>query len=441
MRFSDISIRTKAYSFFVSLFVISSFNFALMIYLETQSQKDFYWVDHTHEVIEMSNVLLVNLVDAETGQRGYLLASKSNYLDPHYSGIVNARKLLKELQSKIDQDPLQQEQLTRIEQLVERKFDELQTTIDLHRQGKPKEALDLLLSDLGKSLMSDIRIELAAFKQAEEALLQQRRSSFISIQNYILNVFIVEMIVFSIALIILGLIVSRTILTPLNTLYKAAKAFKTHGKFEPVVMTNKDEIGLLANALNTMGSNVIKLLADLEKTAKQAVIERDIAIEQAISDPLTGLSNRRFMEVELEQLMLSSRRYGHNLSIIMFDIDHFKKVNDTFGHPVGDIVLQKIGDIVKQKQRGGDLAIRYGGEEFMMVLTHTTMEGAQIKAEALRQKLEETTFPQLNNKPVTISLGVAQLKDSDTSITQLIYRADEALYDAKHSGRNCWKAH
>ena len=288
MRFSDISIRTKAYSFFVSLFVISSFNFALMIYLETQSEKDFYWVNHTHEVIEMSDVLMVNLVNAETGQRGYLLTSKSNYLDPHYSGIVNARNLIEELKIKINDDPLQQERLARIEQLVVTKFDELQTTIDLHRQGKSQEALDLVLSDLGKSLMSDIRIELAAFKQAEEVMLNEQRSHLISVRSDILNVFIAEVIIFSIALIILGLIVSRTILTPLSVLYEAAKAFKTNGKYEPVVMNNKDEIGLLANALNTMGSKVIKLLSDLDKTAKDAVIERDIAIEQAISDPLTG---------------------------------------------------------------------------------------------------------------------------------------------------------
>lgn len=441
MRLSDISIRTKAYSFFIFLFVISTFNFALMIYLETQSQKDFYWVNHTHEVIDLSDVLLVNLVNAETGQRGYLLTAKSGYLDPHYSGIVNARKIIEKLKSKIDEAPEQQQRLARIEQLTIKKFEELQETIDLSRQGKQEEAMELVLSDLGKSLMQEIRIELAAFKEAEEALLQQRRSSFISVRNDVLNVFIAEVIVFSITLIILAFIISRTILTPLNTLYKAAKAFKTNGKFEPVAITNKDEIGLLAHALNTMGSNVVELLADLDKTAKQAVIERDIAIEQAISDPLTGLSNRRFMEVELEQLMQSSKRYGHKLSIIMFDIDHFKKVNDTFGHPVGDIVLQEIGAIVKQKLRGGDLAIRYGGEEFMMVLTHTSIEGAEIKAEALRQKLEETIFPQLNHTAVTISLGITQLKDSDQTITQMILRADEALYEAKNSGRNCWKSH
>jgi diguanylate cyclase (GGDEF)-like protein len=125
----------------------------------------------------------------------------------------------------------------------------------------------------------------------------------------------------------------------------------------------------------------------------------------------------------------------------MFDIDHFKQINDTFGHPVGDVVLQALGKLVKQETRGGDLSIRYGGEEFMLVLTHTNIDGAQIKAESLRREVEKTDFPELNGESVTVSLGITQLKTDDQSISQLIHRADDALYEAKHSGRNCWKTH
>lgn len=441
MRFPDISIRSRAYALFATLFFASAFNFGLMIYLESVSKEDFYWVNQTREDIEMSATLLTYLTDAETGQRGFLLTSKSEYLDPHYTGVIKSRDLLAQLKEKNFEHPIQLERLANIESLVDAKFVELQQTIDLNRIGKKEEALDIVMSDLGQALMDEMRRELEAFKLEEEQLLFERRTRFTSIRNTIQTIFIIEVSVFTLVLIFLGIVVSQTILKPLSMLQETAKTFKETGYFEPVDIKSKDEIGSLAQALNTMGQKVTELLVDLDSTAKQAMIERDIAIEQAISDPLTGLSNRRFMEVELESLMLSSHRYEHALSIIMFDIDHFKQINDTFGHPVGDVVLQALGKLVKQETRGGDLSIRYGGEEFMLVLTHTNIDGAQIKAESLRREVEKTHFPELNGESVTVSLGITQLKTDDQSISQLIHRADDALYEAKHSGRNCWKTH
>jgi CHASE3 domain sensor protein len=265
----------------------------------------------------MSATLLTYLTDAETGQRGFLLTSKSAYLDPHYTGVIKSRDLLAQLKEKNFEHPIQLERLANIESLVDAKFVELQQTIDLHRIGKKEEALDIVMSDLGQALMDEMRRELEAFKLEEEQLLFERRTRFTSIRNTIQTIFIIEVSVFTLVLIFLGIVVSQTILKPLSMLQETAKTFKETGYFEPVDIKSKDEIGSLAQALNTMGQKVTELLVDLDSTAIQAMIERDIAIEQAISDPLTGLSNRRFMEVELESLMLSSHRYEHALSIIL----------------------------------------------------------------------------------------------------------------------------
>lgn len=439
MFLSDISLRSKAYIFFASLFLVSSFNFGMMIYLESESKKDFKWVDHTHEVIELSVTLLVYLVDAETGQRGYLLTSKPDYLEPHYAGVAKSRKVLEQLKIKTSDNPEQQVRLSRIEGLVDKKFSELKHTIDLHKVGKEDEALTIVKSDIGKNFMDDIRLEIEAFNLEEERLLYKRHKVFSTLQDNIRIIFIVEFFLFIFVLLFLGWAVSRTVITPVRKLHKSAQAFHKEGEFASVDINSKDEIGLLASAFNAMGEKVISLLEELDKTAKQAAKERDIALEQAISDPLTGLSNRRFMEVQLDKLMVSSQRYKHDLSVIMFDIDHFKQVNDTYGHLVGDVVLQKIGQLIKSESRGGDLSIRYGGEEFMLVLTHTSIKGAEKKAETLKSHLSTMEIPELRGNYITISMGVTQLKTDDSSVSQLIHRADQALYTAKNGGRDSIK--
>jgi diguanylate cyclase (GGDEF)-like protein len=170
----------------------------------------------------------------------------------------------------------------------------------------------------------------------------------------------------------------------------------------------------------------------IEKTEKQ----RDQALFESISDPLTGLSNRKFMEVELKKLMLSSKRYETALSIIILDLDHFKKINDTYGHVIGDLVLKKISELIKRTMRASDLTIRYGGEEFIIVMDHTASDEAMIKAETLREDVESLEIEELEGNSVTISLGVTQLCKEDDSINSFVARADEALYKAKTSGRN-----
>lgn len=440
MRLSNLSIRSKVYGFFLVLFLLSAVSFSLIIFLEEESDENYYWVNHTHEVIEMTTTLLVRLVDAETGQRGYLLTSNLQYLEPHYSGVKESLALIERLKFKTRDNPNQTQRLVVIKDLVDQKFAELQETIVLNQNGQRAKSLAIVRSNLGKELMGQIRKEVTAFNQEETELLAERRKRFNGIRDQIQYMFILEFVVFALILVLLYGIVAKLVLSPLSELYRSAKTFQQEGQFIPVEITNKDEIGLFAKAFNTMGRKVVSLLADSEKAAKDAVKERDKALEQAILDPLTGLSNRRFMEVELEKLMHSSLRYKHELSVIMFDIDHFKRVNDNYGHPVGDIVLQRIGKIVKQQTRGGDLAIRYGGEEFILVLTHTAMSGAEIKAEAIREMVAATQIDELEGESVTVSLGVTQLRESDLSISQLIYRADNALYEAKNSGRNQWKS-
>ncbi|MDD3506525.1 MAG: GGDEF domain-containing protein, partial [Sulfurimonas sp.] len=153
----------------------------------------------------------------------------------------------------------------------------------------------------------------------------------------------------------------------------------------------------------------------------------------ATIDKLTGIYNRRrideFMLIEIE----IAKRHSQNLSIILIDIDHFKLVNDTYGHQIGDIVLKKTTEIISQNLRKSDIFGRWGGEEFLIICPHTNEDEALILAQKLRVAIESHRFETVGEK--TICLGIAQLKDGDTDKT-LMQKVDNALYSAKNGGRN-----
>jgi diguanylate cyclase (GGDEF)-like protein/PAS domain S-box-containing protein len=159
---------------------------------------------------------------------------------------------------------------------------------------------------------------------------------------------------------------------------------------------------------------------------------------QSITDPLTNIYNRRFFMQMLEQEMERTRRYGKPFSVIMFDLDHFKSVNDRFGHAAGDMVLKSVADMIKGRIRKTDYFARWGGEEFIILLPETSVEDAAGLAEELREQLSSMTLPEVGR--VTASFGVAGYRTSDT-IDTILMRADSMLYEAKDAGRNCVKSH
>lgn len=162
------------------------------------------------------------------------------------------------------------------------------------------------------------------------------------------------------------------------------------------------------------------------------------------TDPLTGLSNRRFLDSRLDEELERCRRYERPCSVIMLDLDHFKRINDTHGHEAGDTVLSELGDILKIHFRNNDVVARYGGEEFVMVLVETTELEAVNAAERLRSEIEAHSFSICGKDgvsrkclPVTASIGVAGYSITrDSGPSDLIRRADRAMYTAKKGGRN-----
>ena len=155
--------------------------------------------------------------------------------------------------------------------------------------------------------------------------------------------------------------------------------------------------------------------------------------ENALTDELTRLPNRRALAQRFLQEMQRARRHRKSIAFLMIDIDHFKQVNDTYGHLSGDAVLAELAQILVTGARESDVCARYGGEEFALILHETTEPGARTLAERIRAKVAAATFP--GGQKLTISVGVAAT-DEPALFTQLIDRADQALYAAKQAGRN-----
>lgn len=159
---------------------------------------------------------------------------------------------------------------------------------------------------------------------------------------------------------------------------------------------------------------------------------------QSIRDPLTGLFNRRYLEVSLERELARANRHSQSMAILMLDLDHFKRFNDSWGHDAGDAVLVQFADVLKRNTRAEDIACRYGGEEFTVILLETDADTARKRAEQIRIATAQMTLEH-RQQPldrITVSIGIALFPQDARSSDDLLRRADSALYRAKHAGRN-----
>lgn len=182
---------------------------------------------------------------------------------------------------------------------------------------------------------------------------------------------------------------------------------------------------------------VIYDVTDVAINKRQLEFSNDKLQELSRTDRLTGLANRGYWEERLTEEFARHQRYGGRLALMMLDIDHFKRINDTYGHAVGDQAIKALAGVIKTHVRNADIAGRYGGEEFGVVLLDTAVEGARLLAERLREAVEAMRLDVLGT-PVafTISIGITDLSVPLGNHEQMIQQADRALYESKHGGRN-----
>ena len=209
------------------------------------------------------------------------------------------------------------------------------------------------------------------------------------------------------------------------------------------LMIEKEIVGLLN--INDVGQDsfdvgdldfILNLSEFIAMSISNAVLYEQ-ANKLAVTDGLTGISNRQSVEKSLQIEFERSKRYNSPLSLILLDVDHFKDVNDTYGHQKGDEILIAFASLLKKACRANDIAARYGGEEFLMILPQSNAQGAFKIAERVREEMMKISFTgNESNFAVTVSCGVAEFNKDYESINKLITVADRALYEAKNGGRN-----
>lgn len=208
------------------------------------------------------------------------------------------------------------------------------------------------------------------------------------------------------------------------------------------LVTRKDEIGTLMQSFAHMLEKIEEQTAEINSYAsrldaayKELEITNARLKETSFKDEVTGLYNRRFFSVRLEEELQRHRRFHHPVSVVLIDLDGFKRVNDELGHAVGDETLRDVAQILVKHSRGINVVARYGGDEFAVLLVETSKSGARLYADRIRQVI--STYPFSHGKPITASFGIASLPDDEAATSEdLVRAADEALYAAKRAGKN-----
>ncbi len=224
---------------------------------------------------------------------------------------------------------------------------------------------------------------------------------------------------------VVGFILSFNISKPLQNLLQGVRKVTSGQLNVELPVESGDEIGYLTHEFNTM-------IAKLKENQERLVTE-------TITDSLTGLYNLRYFQNQIKNEITRSHRYKHTFVLLILDIDHFKKFNDANGHPLGNVLLKQMANMLKEALRQDSLVARYGGEEFVIILSETPPEGGKAVAERLRKQIEQAVFPGQDKMPeerITVSIGGATFPKDASMAEQLIEKADKALYAAKNAGRN-----
>lgn len=239
-----------------------------------------------------------------------------------------------------------------------------------------------------------------------------------------------------------SLLVTRYIVGPLNELARTASALANGAMDARVPVRSHSEIGQLGRAFNTMANRVtqaqmelLQLAAELEVRVEERTHELQ---DLASKDPLTGLYNRRHFGEVMRRQFAAAERYGSDLTCLMFDLDHFKKINDCYGHAAGDAVLIILAQSIRSQLRTADVPARFGGDEFILLLPQTPAPAATRLASRIIAEFGERVRQKFPDLPATLSVGLASLRTTDMpSAEAVIKEADLALYAAKAQGRNC----
>ena len=423
-----MSIRLKLSMLLMVLFIAAVGNILFIYIMEKNGEEKIYWAIHAHQLIAQSGDFLAAMVDAETGQRGYLLTKDTEYLEPYYTGVSEAKRHLDDLVSKTDDEPDQQKRLENVRSLMEKKFDELALTIEVAQEKSDEsigKALAIVKNDSGKQYMDAIRFEMLAFKNAELLLLEQRKGEFRENRAFINALVLFELMFFIFMSVVTGLFIKNKLYQPLNILIEGTAKMEKGEKQEVSDLLPEDEMGYLLSRFYRMSEAVHT--------------KTEVLSYEASHDSLTGLKNRTGLKRDLEEAV-AELSDDEKIAVLFADLNKFKQLNDTLGHDVGDAILVETAIRLNNSVRLYDAVYRLGGDEFVVVIRGITeVSQAKLVVEKMIKKLDEPFVFQGHTINISISLGVAISPDHSTDSDRLLSLSDAAMYEAKRDDSVAYK--
>lgn len=347
------------------------------------------WVIHTYQVIEKINDAMLATVDSERLERAYLASGDKTTLQNFKRDTQETLASVDSIKKLTIKNMAQQKRITQIEAAIRKHIHLSQNIIAIAQNEGREAALKAEKMTTGKDHIEPIKNLVLEMTAAEVDLLQARNEQALY-HNRKSHIMTISVSCLSAVLLLLSFYL-------LN---------------HQITLRQKDALAL-----------------------KKA---NDTLHFLSVRDPLTGLYNRRYLQETLQRETLSSLRKKTSLAIIMADIDHFKRFNDTYGHDTGDSVLKNIGKLFQEHVRGSDVVCRYGGEEFIIVLYDTHLEAAKQFAERVRENMRRISIQYGNSTlgSITLSQGIAVFPSHGITPKTLIESADRALYMAKERGRD-----
>lgn len=342
------------------------------------------WYVHTLEVLIVTGELKTSIHGALRGERGYLLTRNREFLRPFLTSRVEAERLTARLQRLTSDNMKQQRTIGELRGRVRTYLEVLGRTVALAERGEMDRALGIVRKGVGKRQIEAVLSSLGEVEAEEHRLLAQRRVASASAERKI---------------------------------ERSGRSLMLAGVLFLILLAYSSIAALNA------GARAARATAELRRLAT--------------TDELTGLANRAAFLAGLERETARAMRNGNPLCLAILDVDHFKRINDLHGHPAGDEVLRIVARVLQQGTRGHDMVGRIGGEEFAILMPETDREQGVAACERLCRTMARTPIqlPNGTSGPVTFSTGVALLASAE-SATQLVSRADTALYEAKFGGRN-----
>ena len=339
------------------------------------------WTDHTYEVLIALSALETQVVDAETGQRGFLLTGDARYLEPYGRASGQLKRSLEDLRTLTADNPVQQRKLDHLVKLANERIAVLGRALDLYRQRGLETAIAAIKTNEGKILMDKIRAVLDDMDNEERRLLVMRRA-------------------------------------------------------EEQVSRRNSNLVIILSAAATLVFLAIATLLIRDDLAVRAQLRQTVE-RMALQDALTGLPNRAAFDDRLKAALASATRNQRKLAVLYFDLDGFKAINDRFGHSAGDQLLHKIAERAKASLRASDYLARLGGDEFVVLLDEIARDNtAGVAARKIIHAVSQpVVFESGGEGRVSASVGISLFPVDGVRPERLVQLADEAMYRAKQAGK------